>query len=65
LSERVAVNSLPDVDYLVNELSFLIENPDELISIGKRARAIIEKEHDYIKIAGKYIKVWGKLQKNT
>jgi glycosyltransferase involved in cell wall biosynthesis len=58
LNERVAINALPDVDYLVSELSFLIENPDEIIAIGKRARAFIEKEHNYIKIAEKYLKVW-------
>ncbi len=58
LTEKVAINALPDVDYLVNELSYLIENPDELIAIGKRARSFIEKEHNYIKIAEKYLEVW-------
>lgn len=58
LTERVAVNALPDVDSLVNELSFLIENPGEIIAIGKRARTFIEKEHHYIKIAEKYLEVW-------
>ncbi|MDR7370895.1 glycosyltransferase [Flavobacterium aquidurense] len=61
LEERVCVNALPDVDYLVNELSFLIENPTELIAIGKRARAFIEKEHNYIKIAEKYLKIWNSI----
>ena len=60
LIERVAINALPDVNSLVNELSFLIENPDEIIAIGKRARTFIEKEHDYIKIAEKYLEVWKK-----
>ncbi len=60
LSEKVAVNAEPDVDYLVRELSFLIENPNEIVAIGKRARAFIEKEHDYMKIAGKYLEVWKK-----
>lgn len=58
LTERVAVNALPDVDSLVNELSFLIENPDEIIAIGKRARTFIEKEHHYIQIAEKYVEAW-------
>ena len=62
LTARVAVNALPDVNSLVNELSFLIENPDEIIAIGKRARTFIEKEHHYIKIAEKYLQVW---KKNT
>lgn len=58
LKERVCVNAVPDVDYLVQELSFLIENPDEIIAIGKRARAFIEKEHDYLTIAEKYLNIW-------
>lgn len=58
LSEKVCVNAIPDVNYLVNELSFLIDNPDEIIAIGKRARAFIEENHNYIKIAEKYIQKW-------
>jgi hypothetical protein len=58
LSEKVAINGLPDVDYLVNELSFLIENPGEITAIGKRARTFIEKEHDYIKISENYLEAW-------
>jgi hypothetical protein len=59
LTEKVAINALPDVDYIVVQLSFLIENPEELIAIGKRARLFIEKEHEYLKIAEKYLKIWG------
>ena len=60
LTERVAVNALPDVDSLVNELSFLIENPAEIIAIGQRARTFVEIEHHYIRIAEKYLEIWGK-----
>jgi len=55
LTEKVAINALPDVDYLVNELSHLIENPIEIKKIGAAARQFIEKEHDYIKIAKQYL----------
>jgi len=58
LTERVAINALPNTDALVNELSFLIENPTEIIATGQRARAFIEKEHDYIKVAKKYLEIW-------
>ncbi|MCR4030492.1 MULTISPECIES: glycosyltransferase [Flavobacterium] len=58
LSEKVCINAIPDVDYLVNELSFLIENPKEIRTIGNRARAFIEKEHHYVKIAKHYIQKW-------
>ena len=60
ITERVAVNAMPDVTDLVKELSFLIENPQEIIEIGKRARLFIEKEHDYIKIAERYLDKWDK-----
>jgi hypothetical protein len=46
--------------YLVQELSFLIENPEEISNISKRARAFIEKEHHYVTIAQKYVDVWSK-----
>ena len=58
LTKKVAINAKPDVEYLVQELSFLIENPNEILAIGKRAKAFIEKEHDYMKIAAQYLDVW-------
>lgn len=58
LKERVAVNAVPDVEALVSELSFLIENPDEIKAIGIRARHFIETEHHYTKIASQYITTW-------
>ncbi len=60
LDEKVAINALPDVNYLVAELSFLIENPNDIIAIGKRARQFIENEHQYVKIAEKYLETWKK-----
>lgn len=58
LTERVAVNALPDVDEIVKELAFLVENPGEVLAMGKRAREFVEKEHDYRKIAQKYLETW-------
>jgi glycosyltransferase involved in cell wall biosynthesis len=58
LTEKVNINALPDVDYLVNELSFLIENPESIIATGKQARAFIEREHEYVKIASQYLEAW-------
>ncbi|MBC7440341.1 MAG: glycosyltransferase [Flavobacterium sp.] len=58
LTKKVAVNALDDVNYLVSELSCLIENPEKIIEIGQNARIFIEKEHNYIEIAKKYIEIW-------
>lgn len=58
LQEKVNINARPNVDYLVKELSRLIENPAEIIAIGDRARKFIEREHNYIRIAEKYCHTW-------
>ncbi|MDV6168119.1 glycosyltransferase [Flavobacterium sp. DG1-102-2] len=58
LTQRVAVNALPDVNSIVNELSYLIENPGEIIAISKNARDFIDSEHDYIIAAQKYLEKW-------
>lgn len=58
LKDKVAVHAKDDIEYLVNELSFLIENPNEILTIGKQAKLFIQKEHDYTKVAQKYIDLW-------
>jgi glycosyltransferase involved in cell wall biosynthesis len=58
LSQNVNINAVPDVDRLVADLSHLIQNPDEIRAIGKRARDFIEREHNYTKIAQKYLDTW-------
>lgn len=60
LTQPVAINALPDASAIAGELSHLIDNPTQINEIGLRARAFIEKEHDYIKVAGRYLEMWGK-----
>ncbi|WP_338377081.1 glycosyltransferase [uncultured Flavobacterium sp.] len=56
--DEVAINALPDVNYLVEKLSFLIENPFKIRDIGQNASNFIEKEHNHIKIAKAYLSKW-------
>jgi glycosyltransferase involved in cell wall biosynthesis len=56
--DEVCINALPDENSIVNKLSQLIENPTKIEIISKNARNFIEKEHDFIMIAGKYLKIW-------
>lgn len=56
--DEVAINALPDVEYLVEKLSFLIENPSEIERISKNAIQFIQKEHHYITQAEKYVQLW-------
>lgn len=60
--DEVLINALPDVNYLVEKLSWLIENPAKISEIGRNARQFIEHEHHYVKIAEKYLDVWQKAQ---
>ncbi len=55
---EVAINALPDVAYLVEKLSYLIENPSEIERISKNAIQFLQKEHHYITQAQKYLEVW-------
>ena len=56
--DTVVINALPDVDYLVKKISWLIDHPEKIIEISKNARAFIEKEHDSINVAETYLKSW-------
>ena len=56
--DEVAINALPDVDYLVEKLSYLIENPLEINRIGRNAVQFIKKEHHYVNQAEKYVGLW-------
>ncbi len=58
LTEKVVINAKPDVNYLVRELEYLIENPTEIKKISISARQFIEREHDYIEVAEKYLTTW-------
>lgn len=58
LNKEVVINALLDVDYLVTKLEHLINNPNEIIAIGSSARKFIEKEHNYIEVANKYLSKW-------
>ena len=58
LDELVNINARPEVTYLVDQLSQLIDHPYKIIEIGKRARKFVEKEHHHIAIASKYCSLW-------
>ena len=58
LEKTVLINATPNVDDLVEKLSFLIENPEEMIQIGKNARAFVEEFHQYTSVAKQYVERW-------
>lgn len=56
--DTVAINALPNAEYVAKKLEWLILNPDKISEISYNARAFIEKEHNYIEVAKKYLKKW-------
>ena len=61
--DEVAINALPDTNYLVEKLSYLIENPDEIERIGKNAKAFVINHHEAKQVAEKYVETWTKAAK--
>jgi hypothetical protein len=55
---EVAINALPDVDDLIKKIEWLINHPDEIVAISKRARAFVEQHHDHIECAKQYLQKW-------
>lgn len=58
IDNQIAINAIPDVKSIVDNLSFLIENPSEIINISKNARNYIVQFHDYKKVAKQYLECW-------
>lgn len=52
------IDAQPDVDYLVEQLSNLIEQPQSIIELGKAARNHILEHHESVMIAEKYLKLY-------
>ncbi len=56
----VTINAKPDVNSIVVDLEWLINNPEHIEIISKNARRFIEKEHELLTITRKYLEVWEK-----
>ena len=54
LASVPVMDARPDVEYLVNQLSILIDNPQDILEIGKAARKHILDHHDSLKTARAY-----------
>lgn len=52
------IDAQPDVTYLVEQLSKLIDEPQSIIEIGKVARNHILQHHESVMIAEKYLKLY-------
>ena len=58
LTKPVNINALPNVESIYKDLEQLILHPEQIEEISINAREFMEKEHDYIKIAQKFVDTW-------
>ncbi|OUR90332.1 glycosyl transferase family 1 [Flavobacteriales bacterium 34_180_T64] len=56
--DTVAINSLPNAEYIAGKIEHLILNPESLIEISRNARRFIEDHHRFKAISQKYLDVW-------
>lgn len=56
--DKIAINALPDAKAIAKKLEWLINNPEKIIEISINARKFIEKHHNYITSAEKYLSTW-------
>ena len=56
--DEVAINALPDVNYLVEKLTHLIQHPELIKKIGANAKEFVKKHHEATMIAQKYVETW-------
>ncbi|TYB76864.1 glycosyltransferase family protein [Bizionia myxarmorum] len=56
--DTVAINALPNAEDIAEKLEWLILNPEKITEISNNARLFIEREHQHISIAQKYLTAW-------
>jgi hypothetical protein len=59
-AETPVINILPDANDIFDKLSFLIENPEQIESMGKWSVDFVKAYHDVNKNSEKFIKIWEK-----
>lgn len=63
ISETPLISIDPNVGSIYNALKMLVNNRQSIHMLGEKSRAYIEKEHDYIRVANKYLTNWSKILK--
>lgn len=53
-----AINLTSDVEDIKNKIELLIDKKPTLLQMGEESRLFVEKNHDHILIANKYIEAW-------
>ena len=57
-ANRPIINPTPSKEDIYNKFVSLVENIDSIEEIGKNSRKFVEKHHNHIDVAMKYIDFW-------
>ncbi|MBC7384387.1 MAG: glycosyltransferase family 1 protein [Bacteroidia bacterium] len=55
------INVIPDKDQIWKQLEYLLKNKKNFESMGLKSRAFVEKYHNHIDVAQKYVSFWEKM----
>lgn len=55
---RPIINVLPNEQDVYEQLSFLLAHREELPRLSRESRSYIERYHDHLKVAQRYLEVW-------
>lgn len=58
IEQTPMILATPSVEQLFAQMSFLIENRTKINEIGYESRKYVEKVHDHVRIAQKYVEAW-------
>ena len=58
IAEPVAVNALPDAEYIAVRLSELIDDRQQIATIGQNARNFVEEHHGFAQSGAQYLSIW-------
>jgi hypothetical protein len=58
LTDSPIVPIYPSEEDIYNKLVSILERKNEISEWGKKSREYVEKNHDYIKIAERYLQAW-------
>jgi glycosyltransferase involved in cell wall biosynthesis len=58
LKEQVCINAKPNVNYLVEKLSDLIENPSKIETISRNAKLFVSKYHNLETVSKQYLEIY-------
>lgn len=52
------INIQPNVNQIVKQIEFLIEQKHRIRELGQRSREFVEREHSHVKVASQFLNTW-------